>query len=96
MAEETGQEFKVISHFYTTDFFQPSAFDPSHQVISIYYTIQPVELPKFAVNLIPFQFENAEDGAQSLRWINVRELTEDTFHLPIDRTVGKKIKENYG
>jgi 8-oxo-dGTP diphosphatase len=36
--EELGLEIEVLDHFYTTDFFQPSAFDDS-QVISIYYYI---------------------------------------------------------
>ena len=35
--EETSLEVEIISHFYTVDFFQPSAFNPQQQVISIYY-----------------------------------------------------------
>jgi len=37
--EETGLEVNVESHLYTTDFFQVSAFNPAHQVISVYYRV---------------------------------------------------------
>ena len=36
--EELGIDVEVLEHFYTTDFFQQSAFDDS-QVISIYYFV---------------------------------------------------------
>ena len=36
MMEETGCEFQIDEHFYTTDFFVESVFDPTKQVISIY------------------------------------------------------------
>ena len=36
--EELNIDIEVLSHFYTTDFFQPSAYDNS-QVISIYYFV---------------------------------------------------------
>ena len=51
--EETGFSVKVTEHFYTTDFFQQSAFNPDDQIISIYYKVERVsdfnpehELPK--------------------------------------------------
>src|ERR1043166_6337372 len=43
MKEETGLDTEVISHFYTTDFFQRSAFDKNRQVISIYYRIRSLQ-----------------------------------------------------
>lgn len=36
--EELDKEIRVIAHFYTTDYFQPSAWDNS-QVISVYYLV---------------------------------------------------------
>src|ERR1041384_413000 len=36
--EELGLDINVFQHYYTTDFFQQSAFDDS-QVISIYYLV---------------------------------------------------------
>ena len=40
MMEEAFQEVEVLEHFYTTHFFQPSAFDPTKQVMSIYYLMK--------------------------------------------------------
>jgi len=45
--EEMNLEISVLGHYYTTDYFQPSAFDDS-QVLSIYYAVEPrneVHLP---------------------------------------------------
>src|SRR5205814_1486561 len=38
--EEMDIEIEVYKHFYTTDFFQPSAFKKNQQVISIYYQVK--------------------------------------------------------
>ena len=39
--EETGMTLERLVHYYTTDFFQPSAFHPRQQVLSIYYRVWP-------------------------------------------------------
>src|ERR1041384_2435873 len=76
--EELGLEIEVLRHYYTTDFYQKSAFDDS-QVISIYYLVKaaPDGLISNAV---------AEERTY---WMPLAELCEDTFTLPIDRVVGK-------
>jgi ADP-ribose pyrophosphatase YjhB (NUDIX family) len=75
--EELNLEVDVISHFYTTDFFQPSAFDDS-QVISIYYLITAdANMP------IANTMEN-----ERTYWMPVSHITADTFSLPIDKIVG--------
>jgi ADP-ribose pyrophosphatase YjhB (NUDIX family) len=46
--EETGLEVAAKDHLYTTDFFQASAFNPDHQVISVYYRVvcaEGLEMP---------------------------------------------------
>jgi ADP-ribose pyrophosphatase YjhB (NUDIX family) len=78
--EELGLEIEVLSHFYTTDFFQPSAFDDT-QVISIYYLVQAdasLPLKNFQANERTF-------------WLPLAELREDSFTLPIDRLVGRML-----
>lgn len=53
--EETGLKVDVEAHLYTTDFFQVSAFNPDHQVISVYYRValaEGFELP-FGKNETP-------------------------------------------
>lgn len=38
--EEMNLAVRVTEHLYTTDFFQMSAFNPEHQIISIYYRVE--------------------------------------------------------
>src|ERR1700710_433096 len=47
--EEMDLEVKVTDHLYTTDFFQMSAFNPEHQIISIYYFAEALEEIKVAL-----------------------------------------------
>src|SRR6185295_2741602 len=44
--EEFYQRIDVMEHFYTTDFFQRSAFNDKQQVISVYYLIHIPEPEK--------------------------------------------------
>src|SRR5215217_6897747 len=46
--EEMNLEVEIGDHIYTTDFFQLSAFNPGHQIISIYYyatALEPITCP---------------------------------------------------
>ena len=46
--EEMDLEVEVGDHIYTTDYFQMSAFNPDHQIISIYYyakALEPIKAP---------------------------------------------------
>lgn len=94
--EETGLDIEIISHYYTTDFFQPS-FLPVNpkQVINIYYLIEVVqgELPDIGNE--KFDFGSAADGAQSFRWLKIESMTEDDFTLPIDKVLAKKLKADF-
>jgi 8-oxo-dGTP diphosphatase len=91
MLEETFQEAEVLHHFYTTDFFVPSAFDPSRQVISIYYHIKFKGPVKFSVSEKVFDFPELKNKAQSFRWIRLSELSADNFTLPIDQKVAEML-----
>lgn len=84
--EELNMEIKIISHFYTTDFFQKSAFDNS-QVISIYYLVAAVQPAPYIINVNPGEYTH---------WIKIEDITPDTFTLPIDKLVGKMIVEEFG
>ncbi|MFT3903675.1 MAG: NUDIX hydrolase [Niabella sp.] len=48
--EEMNADVEVLEHLYTTDFFQPSAFNDEHQIISIYYRIAPLQPLPYPVN----------------------------------------------
>lgn len=80
--EELALDIEVLDHFYTTDFFQPSAFDDS-QVISIYYWVQGNKVPTELVNYM----EN-----ERTFWMNLSDINEDTFDLPIDKKVGQMLQ----
>ncbi len=85
--EETGMEVQVNEHFYTTDFFQPSAFNDDDQIISIYYKLQRIG----AINPDHVLPVNEKETLLSLRWIPLTELSEETVHLPIDKVVVGKL-----
>lgn len=83
--EELNLEIKVLEHFYTTDFFQPSAFDNS-QVISIYYLITALHPDPYIINTNPQEYTH---------WMKIDDITDTTFSLPIDRVVGKMLTEKF-
>ena len=99
--EETGLDVTVEQHFYTTDFFQISAFNNKDQIICIYYRVSPNEKFKFTTKEIPFDFtpEQVADPtkeAEVLRWIPCKDLTEKDVTLPIDKVVINLLKQtNY-
>ena len=95
--EETGIDITVTKHFYTTDFFQPSFFDNESQVISIYYLCESADWKKIKTSETKFDFDikSGQEG-ESFRWVNVRELVNETdLVLPIDKVVVKMLLEEF-
>jgi ADP-ribose pyrophosphatase YjhB (NUDIX family) len=90
--EETNNEVEVIDHFYTTDYFQVSAYNESHQIISIYYMVKPVDSFKITTTEKIFDFDNSGEYAQTFRWVDKRAISENDFTLAIDKVVGKMLK----
>jgi ADP-ribose pyrophosphatase YjhB (NUDIX family) len=93
MMEETNTEVEAVSHFYTTDFFQVSAFNSEAQVISIYYHIRALGSVKAVVSNKPFDFIERIEGAISFRWLPINTLSEKDFTFPIDKRVASLIRE---
>ena len=58
--EEMNLAVEVGEHLYTTDFFQLSAFNPDHQILSIYYLVKPLEEIKVRLSTIAFDFDEAQ------------------------------------
>ncbi len=85
--EETGQEVKVIRHFYTTDFFVASAFHPDNQVISIYYQVEFVAAPAFKENEKRVDTGENVHSSFVLRWIPLSTISEEEFTFAIDKKV---------
>ena len=94
--EELGQGIRIISHFYTTDYYQPTKLIPDwQQLISIYYLIETDEPYQFTTVSKKFDIEET-DGAQSFRWISIAESDASEFTFPIDEKVFRMLQEKRG
>jgi ADP-ribose pyrophosphatase YjhB (NUDIX family) len=89
--EETGNVVEVTEHFYTTDFYQVSAYNATHQIISIYYRVRPAGDFKITTTQTIFDFADRSEYAQTFRWIDLERISENDFTLPIDKIVGKML-----
>jgi len=100
MKEELNLEVEIGDHIYTTDFYQQSAFNPAHQIISIYYFVHPLE--PIAVNFKdtlfdfePHQIADPNGESEVFRLINWNEFNEEAVTLPIDKVVVTMLKEKF-
>ena len=100
LKEELGIDSKIDEHIYTTDYFQLSAFNPDHQIISIYYFASPLEELKVTLKNSPFDFDeqqiaiyNKTGETETFRLVDWNDFSEETVTLPIDKYVAKFIKE---
>jgi len=82
--EECNAEIDVISHFYTTDFYEKSSFNDS-QILSIYYLVR--ELKPLEMNFKTVAFDFDTDTLQSFRWVNLEDLKEEDVTFKTDKTV---------
>ena len=99
--EEMNLTVQIKDHFYTTDFFQRSAFNPAHQIISIYYTVEALEPILVPHPKKPFQFSEAEQAIfeqkqqiETFRRIPWDQFSAQDLSLPIDKIVAQLLKEN--
>jgi 8-oxo-dGTP diphosphatase len=98
--EEMSLNVSVGEHIYTTDFFQMSAFNPDHQIISIYYFVQPLEDIRVPLRSTPFDFDanqlriyEEKGEIETFRFIRWEELKEEDVTLPLDKIVIKMLQE---
>lgn len=87
--EELAMDPGIIHHYYTTDFFQASAFDGS-QVLSLYYRVHPLWPEEKPLDSLIHQ----EEGCRAY-WRLLQDLDPQEFALPIDRVVAEKLKEDW-
>lgn len=95
--EETGLDVTIGEHLYTTDFYQRSAFNPAHQIISIYYFVHCITTDELVTQQTPFKFTpeqiaDKKGEAEVFRWVEWQDLTEDIVSLPIDKVVVRELK----
>jgi 8-oxo-dGTP diphosphatase len=99
--EEMNLKVAITSHLYTTDFYQQSAFNPAHQIISIYYYVKALEEITVPLRAAPFQFDEQqlktyeEKGeTETFRFIDWNDFSADAVTLPIDKIVAAIVKQN--
>lgn len=93
--EETGLEFKVLDHFYTTDFFVASEFHDQKQLISIYFLVKPLQTSSSGAIDLKSEYEEGSEGSQGFRWIHVNNIIKDDFTFPVDQHVAVLLKEKF-
>ena len=98
--EEMDLEVEIGEHLYTTDFYQVSAFNPAHQIISIYYLVKALEDIKVPLRTKEFDFDeqqmevyNRTKMTETFRFIDWNIFSEEKVTLPIDKIVASLIKE---
>jgi 8-oxo-dGTP diphosphatase len=100
--EEMDLDVAVGDHLYTTDFFQMSAFNPEHQIISIYYFVKALEPIRVPLRTKPFDFDEREltiyaerKETETFRFIDRATFNEESVTLPIDKVVAGILKKQY-
>jgi 8-oxo-dGTP diphosphatase len=94
--EEMDLDVEVTDHLYTTDFFQMSAFNPGHQIISIYYYVKALEPIRVPLRTKPFDFDELQlkiyaekKETETFRFIDWPDFGEESVTLPIDKVVAR-------
>jgi ADP-ribose pyrophosphatase YjhB (NUDIX family) len=95
--EEMNLEVEIGDHIYTTDYFQMSAFNPSHQIISIYYfakALEPfsVEFKNNPFDFAPHQIADPNGESEVFRLIEWDDFTEEIVNLPIDKIAVRTVR----
>jgi len=92
--EEMNLNVEVGKHLYTTDYFQISAFNASHQIISIYYFVNALEKITAPLRTKPFDFDDEQlkiyeqqKEIETFRFIDLDKLNVDDVSLPIDKKI---------
>ena len=99
--EEMNLRVEVGEHIYTTDFYQRSAFNPEHQIFSIYYAVKALENIQVPLRTQPFDFDEQQlkvyeetKEIETFRFISWNEFSSEVVTLPIDKIVANLVKAN--
>lgn len=100
--EEMNLQVEIGNHIYTTDFYQMSAFNPGHQIISIYYEAKALEPISVPLRLNPFEFDERQlsvyhdtGETETFRMIDWHQFSPESVSLPIDKVVAEIVKARY-
>jgi 8-oxo-dGTP diphosphatase len=97
--EEMNLKVEIGDHIYTTDFYQRSAFNPEHQIISIYYYAKALVPITKTLRTKEFDFDERElsiyaeqNEIETFRFIDWDSFSADSVTLPIDKFVVNMLK----
>lgn len=93
--EEMEQPIEILNHFYTTDYFQESAFRSTDQLISIYYTVRLVGPQQFAIATRKWHFPEGKEDAHAFRWEPLSTFGPDRVKWPVDKVVAQLLRERF-
>lgn len=100
--EEMDLDVEVGEHLYTTDYFQMSAFNPEHQIISVYYYVTALEVIKAPLRNKLFDFDakqmevyNSTGETETFRFIDWNDFSEESVTLPIDKIVAGMVRKKF-
>lgn len=100
--EEMNLNVSIGDHIYTTDYYQQSAFNPAHQIISIYYYAEALEDIKAPLRTKEFDFDEEQlklyeknNEIETFRFIDWDSFSADSVTLPIDKIVADIIKKSH-
>ena len=101
--EEMNLKVSIGEHLYTTDFFQISAFNNAHQILSIYYeaiALEPIMVPlkikKFDFDEQQLQVYEKTLQIESFRLVDWEHFSSEQVTLPIDKIVADLVKQKKG
>ena len=79
-----------------------SAFNPEHQIISIYYYVRALEPIKVPLRSKPFDFDEQQlaiyaekKEIETFRFIDWENFSEESVTLPIDKVVAGLVRASY-
>ena len=97
--EEMNLKVSIGDHLYTTDFFQISAFNNAHQILSIYYEAIALEPIRVALKSKEFDFDEQQlqvyektRQIESFRLVDWEHFSSQQLTLPIDKIVADLVK----
>ncbi len=91
--EELELDCEIKDHFYTTDFFQRSAFYQNEQLISVYYLIDILNCPDF--ESFPIFLPQSQNHQLEFFWIDIKAIEESDVTFPVDKTIVAKLKTHF-
>ena len=99
--EEMNLKVSIGDHIYTTDFFQISAFNSAHQILSIYYSAKALEPIKVPLRTNEFDFDEQQlqvyaqtKQIETFRFVDWENFSGEKVTLPIDKIVADLVKGN--